>query len=185
MATGNRRSRMTKMLFQTSLMELMAEKSIHKITIQDICDGADLNRSTFYLHYTNQYHLLADVENKIMDKMMTYIKQIDTGIDPVTYVKELLDYLHANKQISVTLFNSDETKAFQMMFVDSIINHIKETVGEGLPTVRGKYVYAYIMQGAFNMIREWINSEFDLASYEVAKLMVQLHITSLGVGENS
>ncbi|MEE0202492.1 TetR/AcrR family transcriptional regulator [Faecalicatena contorta] len=41
----------TKSLIQNALIELLKEKSIHCITITDICAKAQINRSTFYSHY--------------------------------------------------------------------------------------------------------------------------------------
>lgn len=49
----DRRIRRTQRLLKESLAELMSEKSFNNITIKDITEKADLNRGTFYLHYTN------------------------------------------------------------------------------------------------------------------------------------
>ena len=55
MATkNNRRTVLTKRIFKETLMDLMKEKPISKITIKEICDLADMSRSTFYLHYQDQ-----------------------------------------------------------------------------------------------------------------------------------
>ena len=45
------RKKKTKALIQNALIELLKEKSIHCITITDICAKAQINRSTFYSHY--------------------------------------------------------------------------------------------------------------------------------------
>lgn len=36
-----------------ALFSLMEEKSIHKITVKELCDRAMINRSTFYAHYAD------------------------------------------------------------------------------------------------------------------------------------
>lgn len=41
----------TKKLIQNALIELLKTKSIHCISITDICTTAQINRSTFYSHY--------------------------------------------------------------------------------------------------------------------------------------
>lgn len=45
------RKQKTKALIQSALIELLKTKSIHHITITDICTTAQINRSTFYSHY--------------------------------------------------------------------------------------------------------------------------------------
>ena len=43
----NRRVRMTKKIIKDALLELLDKKPLDKITVTDICNTADLNRSTF------------------------------------------------------------------------------------------------------------------------------------------
>ena len=50
----SRRVTMTKMLLKTALIELMQEKPFQQITIKELCEQADLNRTTFYLHSADQ-----------------------------------------------------------------------------------------------------------------------------------
>ncbi|WP_338121478.1 hypothetical protein [Halalkalibacterium halodurans] len=46
----DRRKKYTRMVLKESLMKLMQEKPLSNITIKEICDLADINRSTFYSH---------------------------------------------------------------------------------------------------------------------------------------
>ena len=59
--SGNRRTQMTRQLFRDSLIELLQSKTFQKITVKEICEHADLNRTTFYLHYTDQEQLLDEI----------------------------------------------------------------------------------------------------------------------------
>ena len=43
----------TKMAIAYALKELVEEKSLNKITIQDIADKCGINRQTFYYHFPN------------------------------------------------------------------------------------------------------------------------------------
>ena len=47
----DRRVEMTKRLLKKSLIELLKNESIEKISIRNLCQNADVNRSTFYKHY--------------------------------------------------------------------------------------------------------------------------------------
>src|ERR1700675_2416626 len=50
----DRRIRRTRSLLSDALVALMQEKSIDKITVQDVLDRATVGRSTFYLHYRDK-----------------------------------------------------------------------------------------------------------------------------------
>ena len=44
----NQRVMLTRRLIKESLTGLLAEESIHKISIRALCERAGINRSTFY-----------------------------------------------------------------------------------------------------------------------------------------
>src|SRR6267143_5005275 len=48
------RIRRTRSLLSNALVALMQEKSIDKITVQEVLDLATVGRSTFYLHYRDK-----------------------------------------------------------------------------------------------------------------------------------
>jgi AcrR family transcriptional regulator len=50
----DRRIPRTRGMLQQALMSLILKKDYETITIQDICDEADVGRSTFYAHYTGK-----------------------------------------------------------------------------------------------------------------------------------
>jgi AcrR family transcriptional regulator len=50
----DRRIPRTRGMLQQALMSLILKKEYQAITIQDICDTANLGRSTFYAHYTSK-----------------------------------------------------------------------------------------------------------------------------------
>src|SRR6266496_2263078 len=50
----DRRIPRTKAALQHALISLILKKDYEAITIQDICDAANVGRSTFYVHYTSK-----------------------------------------------------------------------------------------------------------------------------------
>ena len=45
------RVRYTVHMIQNIFLELLKEKPVAKITVKEICERAEINRSTFYKHY--------------------------------------------------------------------------------------------------------------------------------------
>ena len=65
----DRRVRKTKAQLRAGLARLMQKKSIKEITVKELVDEVDINRSTFYLHYSDIYQMLESVENELMDEI--------------------------------------------------------------------------------------------------------------------
>ena len=51
-------SAITKKALAASLKKLMQEKAFEKISINDICNGCNLNRKSFYYHFKDKYDLV-------------------------------------------------------------------------------------------------------------------------------
>lgn len=63
----SRRVKMTQTLLKQSLIELMEQKNIRQISIKEICEQADVSRSTFYTYYGSQYELLDAIRKEIIE----------------------------------------------------------------------------------------------------------------------
>ena len=68
----------TQKALRDSLIELMQKKPISKITIKELCENADINRTTFYAHYTDQYDLLKHIE----DETLSWGKEMIANFSP-------------------------------------------------------------------------------------------------------
>ena len=65
----DRRVRKTKSQLRKGLAHLMKEKSIGEITVKELVDEVDINRSTFYLHYTDIYQMLQQIEEDALEEI--------------------------------------------------------------------------------------------------------------------
>lgn len=89
----NQRTRLTKYKFRKALTQLMKDKHISQISIREICEKAELNRSTFYLHYKDAYALLEEIDNEIaseIDKAIDFNKE--NQIHFLKFLKDNQDY---------------------------------------------------------------------------------------------
>ena len=62
---NNKRKKDSQTKIQRAFVELIQFKAINEITISDICQKANLNRSTFYSNYLDIY----DLADKIRDEL--------------------------------------------------------------------------------------------------------------------
>ncbi|WP_455494805.1 TetR/AcrR family transcriptional regulator C-terminal domain-containing protein [Gemella sanguinis] len=62
----------TQKKFEDSLLQLMKLKKFETITVNDITELADVNRSTFYRHYLDKYELLEKIEDNILSEVINF-----------------------------------------------------------------------------------------------------------------
>ncbi len=171
---NNRRTQITKMLLKTSLIELMHEKNMNQITIKELCERADLNRSTFYLHYTDQYALLEDIENEMISTTFAHLQNVGPTLDTLSYIVAFLDYVKDNKDIFQTLLCTQKYTEFQEVFIAKIIEQIKDKLPLNCSSEMQKYVHTFLLHGSTHIIIDWINNDFRPSSAEIARLIYEL-----------
>ena len=67
----DRRVRYTKKAIKDSFLELFESKPLEKISVTEICNNADINRGTFYSHYSDPY----DLKDKLEEEFLTTIRE--------------------------------------------------------------------------------------------------------------
>ena len=65
----NQRIRLSKTLLKNALVELLRVKRIDKISISELCEAAQINRTTFYKYYGSQYDLLSEMEQDFFQQL--------------------------------------------------------------------------------------------------------------------
>ena len=65
----DRRIRKTKAQLRAGLTKLMRQKSVKEITVKELVDEVDINRSTFYLHYTDINQMLDTLEEDLLNQI--------------------------------------------------------------------------------------------------------------------
>ena len=75
------RVKYTKMVLKKALLELMQSKPINKITVKEVCARAELNRATFYAHFSDCFDLLKSIEEELFKQfeqsMQNYMRSFD------------------------------------------------------------------------------------------------------------
>lgn len=59
----------TRKTLSDTLLEMMEEESIEKISVINLCSRAMVNRATFYAHFEDKYHLLSFALDELKDKI--------------------------------------------------------------------------------------------------------------------
>ena len=70
----DRRIRKTKKQLRLALTTLMLEKNINEITVSQLTALADLNRSTFYIHYQDIYDMVEQIETEIFQQFVELVQ---------------------------------------------------------------------------------------------------------------
>lgn len=79
----------------------MKEQTFETISIRQLIDLAEVNRSTFYRHYLDKYDLLEKIENRLLDDLQAYYQE---ALDSACLFKlekdfKVEDYIHEKQNL--------------------------------------------------------------------------------------
>lgn len=172
----DRRIRRTQKLLKDSLIELMQEKEFKNISVKDITELADLNRGTFYLHYSDTYHLLQDIEEEVLTSFQEMIDcykhsfQRDTLL-PV--LNPVIDYIGENEAICKIMFENSASTDFLNRFHSLIHQNGLEIIQTMFPYAKGPVTdcfFEFVTYGLIGMLKQWIDSGQKLPRKQLAEL---------------
>lgn len=173
--SDNRRVKMTKRMMKNALIDLLDEKSPEKITVTEICKNADVNRSTFYAYYEDIRALMLEIEDEILERVTIYSDHFNEYSDEkmLEVFEEFFDYVKDNSKVFRVFVVKYNNSSFNRRMLDTIMEKYKMSLeyNEELPV---KYTYVYSVSGVIGIMGEWIDSNFAIASGELAKIVWQM-----------
>lgn len=162
---------MTKRLLRESLIKLMQTESIHKISIKQICETADVNRTTFYAHYCDRYELLEDVERETEKSIKAELDKISGENELEKQLERFYKYIIENvEHFSALLRDCKDMKFLTGLATLSIKRFISDEKFIKMKSDVKEFTYQYIITGSINIIEKLIKNEMDKNPKEIARM---------------
>ena len=159
MSTENRRTTLTKKLLQNSLIESLEKKPIHEITIKEICDNADVNRSTFYRHYNTPHALFDEIYDGVYQDVIAIIAQFkQSDFNSVDVMTQILSYCEENRRLCLVLLSENGGLNIGKNFSDLVSQAMMHT-SDATASELHMYVVQFMAAGMANFVWNWLQNE--------------------------
>lgn len=152
-------AKQTQKFIMSTFMQLLEGESLDKITVRDIVEECEINRNTFYYHYSDIYDLIDDVFRVETEKFMsedvdentTFGEEYERAACFVLKYKKAILHIYDSKKRDV-LQNYLETLAFS--FISRFVK--KEADGYGLPDEDIDYITGFYTHAIVGNTLGWI-----------------------------
>ena len=169
-----------------ALISLLEEKSFEYITVSEICKRAEVNRSTFYLHYENTVDLLNETARFLLDDFAAYFnvdvenitnKFKENSLDELNFISDeylhpYLSYIKENRIVFSTVLLHSVSFGFNEIFqrlYDNIFNPILERYN--YPAADRKYSMMFYLNGITAIVTEWLKDGCEKTIEEVSQII--------------
>lgn len=164
----------TKQLLKDNLIDLLEKKNLERITIKELCEKADINRTTYYKYYLDQYDQLEKIEDEIFVDMGNYIENnsIHNSKENEIIIENILEYIENNQRTFKILLEKADIN-FQNKMLSFIGKKIFDK--EEYSTINEEIVYIYTAVGSFGVVSEWIKGNLKINKEELVKQILKLN----------
>lgn len=169
-------------MLKNALMDLLSEKgSVTKISVRELCERADLNRSTFYAHYSEPKELLEEVEAELLDATREHLQKIgaENDIGAHRYLLSFLIYIKENDKPFRTLLIDAGDPEFRSKFMQQSIIQFVENLDIAFPKEQEQYIYSYILNGSTGVIIQWMRSDYSIDENALVDLLFFINQSAL------
>ena len=177
-----RRVRRTRTMTLNGFIQLMQQKPVKDISVRELADLVDINRSTFYLHYTDIYDLLEQTENNLMEQFLSIIDTNQTEHTLQDFEKKLERFftvLSENQPLCRALMSPNGDIAFvrrlEKLIAENGIKKLRRLSNEkDLDAQDLEYVTSFFLSGCIGMVDLWLQNNCKQSAQHMATISVNL-----------
>lgn len=166
----DRRIRKTKKQLRLALTTLMLEKNINEITVSQLTALADLNRSTFYIHYQDIYDMVEQIQTEIFQQ---FVKLVQSRTPSAQLLTDIFYFLAENADLCAAFLGRHGDYQFVEKFKDVVKQHCLSYWNNQqtqLNAAQMEYFYAYIASGCIGLIQKWLATGMKEAPQQLAAM---------------
>lgn len=174
----------TRRDLRNSIINLIIEKPIEKISVTEICNNALINRITFYKYYEDKYTLLDDAFYEIKDNILKQLpsnEAIKSIEDASQYLVDIINivitFIENNRLLISSLYKNGNNKLANIItnISEGAINDLLDEINKIKPL---KYslpaVSSFIHGGFMATIYYWIEHPDSIKKKDVLELITDL-----------
>ena len=165
------RKRYTKECLYRSFLDLLAEKPVSDITVFEICEQAGVSRKTYYKYYSDQFALLAGMQDDLVADYRDRLADQDANIFQIA--PSLIRFVDANRVLMKAIFaNRGEGNAIDFI-QDDLFERYRGAWEQANPVMKPDDVEAlfyFVVSGLVGLVRHWL---FDRPDWDAEHVVAQ------------
>lgn len=174
-STIDRRVARTRATLQTALMSLIQEKDYEAVTVQDICEAANVGRSTFYAHYTSKDDLkrsgLEHLRKQLLERQREALASAgDSGTRPfgfsLTMFEHARDHLHHYRALVGSRGGAMTLGMIRQILADLIRDELAATSAKAVDLPH-ELVVQYVVGAYMAVLTWWLDGGAKLAPEQI------------------
>jgi AcrR family transcriptional regulator len=171
-AGDDRRVRKTRRLLHDALIGLILERGWDAVSVRDVCEKADIGRSTFYVHFADKENLLLSGFDELHEAM----EQVRTSAKvPFGFLGPLAAHAAENARLVRALAGRQSGQSVQWRFRDVLASLVEaELKLLKVPKDARPLLTRFIAGGAADVLMSWLDDPEGISPERLASELGQV-----------
>lgn len=178
--TDRRTPKTRKAIFE-GLAELLTEKELRNITVQELSDKVDIHRVTFYKHFMDIYDVYEQLEKLILSELILLITEYGEKMNFEVY-PAVFKYIMDNPKYFKMIFSPHNTSTLYQKILKNVegLNRMiwSEKYGVDIKDSLVTCVIRYHSNGCLAVIAGWVLNDFEESADFITKTLSELDKTT-------
>jgi len=174
----DRRIARTQRLLHEALLQLILERGWDAVSVQDVCERADVGRSTFYVHFADKEELLVSGFDGV--RQMLRERAAERAPQPLGFTLGLLEHARENQRLFRALLGKRTAQVVHRAFVATVGDLVAADVAAVTPPGPLREASVRYLAGAFWELLLWWGEQPNASPVEVDEVFRRLTVAVLG-----
>ena len=170
----DRRVQRTHRLLTDALIQLILERGWDSVSVQDICERADIGRSTFYTHFADKEDLLVGG----LSTLGQFLREqaAATGSQqPLAFARGVIEHVDEQRRLFKALAGKRSGHLAQQHFRDLLVDLVREDLQALAPaSPRLDVAVRYVAGAFFELLVWWLEARTQLKPADLEELFHEL-----------
>jgi AcrR family transcriptional regulator len=151
----DRRVQRTRRALRDALVALILERGWDGFGIQELCERADVGRSTFYMHFADKEELVAGNFEDLRKALRAQLAETGTTGRPLAFSRGLVEHAHDHRRLFLAVVGKKSGLVVQRRFRDLVLDLVHEDLDAALPPGQTRDATVAFLAGAFLEVLTW------------------------------
>lgn len=174
--TMNKNALRSIRLITSAYLELISEMPIEKVSVTKIVERADLNRSTFYAHFTCPQDVLDRLQNEAIENIMKIVNDVTLGRflqNPMPLLSRVAEFIEERKDHYRIIVKNQPAWGFLNRLKEILVERMLQDV-ETLREAKNPLIIQanlrFFAGGYISLFHDWILGELDMSLEDMTKM---------------
>lgn len=172
---SDRRVQRTRRTLRTAMISLILERGWEGFSVQDLCERADVGRSTFYTHFGDKEDLLIGGFDDLRKSLRPLIASQAKADDPLPFARGMIEHAFEQQRLFRALVGKRGGQVVLKRFRELIIDLVREDLTRwGLGGADKEPAVHFLAGGFLEVLTWWLESRTPMPPDELELLFEKM-----------